>query len=127
VKEMRVADIRTIEQANCYLEITFWPIWNQRFTVEPQQGSDAHRSLQRAQRLEQILSVRVARTVASEHTVGRAAQTSLCRIARRSRRDRAAARWHALAALSRPLLAAEFLLGRAAIGKRSHPARILSG
>jgi hypothetical protein len=69
VKEMRVAEIRTIEQANRFLEITFWPFWNQRFAVEPAQSGDAHRSLQRAQRLEQILSVRVARTVASDHTV----------------------------------------------------------
>jgi hypothetical protein len=69
VKEMRVLEISTIEQANRYLQITFWPAWNQRFTVEPRQPSDAHRSLQRAQRLEQILSVRVARTVASDHTV----------------------------------------------------------
>ena len=69
VKEMRVAGIATLEQANRFLEITFWPQWNQRFTVEPAQRSDAHRSLQREQRLEQILSVRVARTVASDHTV----------------------------------------------------------
>src|SRR5579863_7033301 len=69
VKEMRVLEISTIEQANRYLQITFWSDWNQRFTVEPRQPSDAHRSLQRAQRLEQILSVRVARTVASDHTV----------------------------------------------------------
>jgi hypothetical protein len=66
---MRVAGIATLEQANRFLEITFWPQWNQRFTVEPAQRSDAHRSLQREQRLEQILSVRVARTVASDHTV----------------------------------------------------------
>jgi len=69
VKEMRVAGIATLEQANRFLEITFWPHWNQRFTVEPAQRSDAHRSLQREQRLEQILSVRVARIVASDHTL----------------------------------------------------------
>ena len=68
VKEMRVAEIATLEQANRFLEITFWPDWSQRFAVEPAQRSDAHRSLQREQRLEQILSVRVARIVASDHT-----------------------------------------------------------
>ncbi len=62
VKEMRVAGIATLEQANRFLEITFWPDWSQRFAVEPAQRSDAHRSLQREQRLEQILSVRAART-----------------------------------------------------------------
>src|SRR5208282_2661613 len=69
VKEMRVAEIDTLEQANRFLEITFWPAWSQRFAVQPAQSSDAHRSLQRAQRLEQILSVRVARIVSSDHTV----------------------------------------------------------
>ena len=33
VKEMRVAEIATLEQANRFLEITFWPQWNQRFAV----------------------------------------------------------------------------------------------
>src|ERR1700689_3683011 len=69
VKEMRVLGIATLEQANRFLEITFWPDWFQRFAVEPAQSSDAHRRLQREQRLEQILSVRVARKVASDHTV----------------------------------------------------------
>jgi len=69
VKEMRLAEIATVEQANRYLEITFWPFWDERFTAQPAQTRDAHRSLQRTQRLEQILSVRVARTVAPDHTV----------------------------------------------------------
>jgi hypothetical protein len=69
VKEMRVLEIATLEQANRFLEITFWPDWIQRFAVQPAQSSDAHRKLQREQRLEQILSVRVARLVASDHTV----------------------------------------------------------
>ncbi len=69
VKEMRVAEIATLEQANRFLEITFWPFWGQRFTVKPAQTSNAHRRLERAHRLEQILSLRVARTVAADHTV----------------------------------------------------------
>lgn len=69
VKEMRLCQIATLEQANRFLEITFWPFWNQRFTVSPAQASDAHRPLDRTHRLEQILSVRVARSVAADHTV----------------------------------------------------------
>jgi hypothetical protein len=69
VKEMRVAEIHTLEQANRFLEITFWPFWTERFTAQPARSSNAHRGLHRTQRLEQILSVRVARTVASDHTV----------------------------------------------------------
>lgn len=69
VKEMRLAGIDTLERANRFLEITFWPLWEKRFTVQPAQNSDAHRRLDRTHRLEEILSVRVARMVASDHTV----------------------------------------------------------
>src|SRR5712692_646111 len=69
VKELRLAEIATLEQANRFLQITFWPFWEQRFTVRPAQASNAHRRLERAHRLEQILSVRVVRTVAADHTV----------------------------------------------------------
>jgi Helix-turn-helix domain len=69
VKEMRLAQISTREQANRFLEITFWPFWNQRFSVQPAQNGNAHRRVERTQHLEQILSVRVARTVAADHTV----------------------------------------------------------
>jgi hypothetical protein len=69
VKEMRLQEITTLEAANRFLEITFWPFWNARFAVSPARNSNAHRPLQREHRLEQILSVRVARTVSSDHTV----------------------------------------------------------
>jgi transposase len=69
VKEMRVAEITTLEQANRFLEITFWPFWEQRFTVKLAPSSNAHRPLDRGHRLEEILSVRVARSVAPDHTV----------------------------------------------------------
>ena len=69
VKEMRVAGIDTLERANRFLEITFWPWWEKRFGFQPVLWSDAHRRLERTHRLEEILSVRVARTVAGDHTV----------------------------------------------------------
>lgn len=69
VKEMRVREIATLEAANRFLEITFWPWWESRFGKQPAQPTDAHRRLDRGHRLDQILSVRVARTVASDHTV----------------------------------------------------------
>jgi hypothetical protein len=69
IKEMRVAGVDTIEAANRFLEITFLPQWAARFAVAPRQPHDAHRPLGREHRLEQILSVRVARTVAQDHTV----------------------------------------------------------
>ena len=47
----------------------FLPAWEERFTVAPRRPRDAHRRLDCGQRLEEILSVRVARKVADDHTV----------------------------------------------------------
>jgi len=69
VKEMRLAGIETIADANWFLETQFLPQWEERFTVVPRVGRDAHRPLGRDHRLEEILSVRVVRTVAHDHTV----------------------------------------------------------
>jgi len=69
VKEMRLQQIATLEQANRFLEMTFWPFWQQRFARRPASAVNAHRALERTQRLEQILSIRQARTVAADHTV----------------------------------------------------------
>ena len=69
VKEMRLAGVNTLEQANRFLEEVFVPFWEQRFAVLPRQRHDAHRPLGRVYRLEQILSVRDPRTVAQDYTV----------------------------------------------------------
>src|SRR5882762_9593860 len=69
VKELRLAGIDSIEGANHFLEMRFVPEWEQRFTVAPRNARNAHRRLGREQHLEEILSVRVARRVAQDHTV----------------------------------------------------------
>ncbi len=69
VKEMRLAGVNTIAWANRFLEIRFLSQWEEHFAVRPRQTADAHRRLEREQRLEQILSIRVWRTVAQDHTV----------------------------------------------------------
>jgi transposase len=69
VKEMRLAGIDSILGANHFLETRFIPEWEQRFTVSPRNARNAHRPLGREQHLEEILSVRVARKVAEDHTV----------------------------------------------------------
>jgi Helix-turn-helix domain len=69
VKELRIQQITTLEQANRFLELTFWPDWERRFAVRAAGTANAHRPLAAAQRLAEILSVRVARTVTSDHTV----------------------------------------------------------
>ena len=69
VKEMRLAGIDTLEAGNHFLETRFLPEWEQRFTVMPRNPRNAHRRLGPEQRLQEILSVRVARKVVDDHTV----------------------------------------------------------
>ncbi len=69
VKEMRLAGIDTIADANWFFRARFLPQWEEHFTVAPRLPCDAHRPLGREHRLEEILSVRVVRTVAQDHTV----------------------------------------------------------
>jgi transposase len=69
VKEMRLSGIDSIQGANHFLEMRFLPEWEQRFTVAPRQSRNAHRQLGSEHRLEEILSVRVGRKVAEDHTV----------------------------------------------------------
>lgn len=45
LKEMRVAGISCLEEANRFLEQVFIPFWDRRFTVEPREATDAHRAL----------------------------------------------------------------------------------
>lgn len=69
VKEMRLAGIDNLAAANHFLETQFLPQWEERFTLAPRNPRNAHRRLGRDQRLEEILSVRVVRRVANDHTV----------------------------------------------------------
>jgi hypothetical protein len=69
VKEMRLPGIETVDQANHFLERTFLPWWQQRFARCPRDPRDAHRRLEREQRLEQILSLPETRSVSPDHTV----------------------------------------------------------
>jgi len=69
VKELRLAGIDSITAANHFLETRFIPQWEGRFSVAPRNPRNAHRRLDPEQRLEEILSVRVGRTVAQDHTV----------------------------------------------------------
>jgi transposase len=45
IKEMRVAGISSMEEANRFLEEDFIPFWDGRFIVEPVESVDAHRPL----------------------------------------------------------------------------------
>lgn len=68
VKEMRLAGIATIAEANRFLERSL-PIHNRRFSVQPAQATDLHRPIPAGCDLEAILCVKTARVVRNDHTV----------------------------------------------------------
>lgn len=69
VKGMRVAGVRTVEEANAYLDKEYLPWWNRTLTVEAAHASDAHRPLGREHNLAAILSHVEQRQVANNYTV----------------------------------------------------------
>ena len=68
VKELRLADISTIQAANEFLEQSFLPAYNQRFSVEPACPLDAHRS-SGDHDLDAIFSHQEERVVANDYTI----------------------------------------------------------
>ena len=69
MKGMRVAGVRTIEEANAYLDNEYLPWWNRTLTVEAAHANDAHRPLGREHNLVAILSHVEQRQVANNYTV----------------------------------------------------------
>jgi len=68
VKEMRLAKVKTIAEANALLE-RLLPDHNRRFGVAPAQAADAHRALGRKHHLAAILSVQEQRVVSNDYVV----------------------------------------------------------
>jgi transposase len=68
VKEMRLAKVKTIDQANTLLE-RLLPAHNQRFSVAPAKAADAHRAVGAAHHLTAILSVQEQRVVSNDYTI----------------------------------------------------------
>jgi hypothetical protein len=69
VKELRLRKIRTMSQANAYLESDFLPEINRRFAVEPRRSTDLHRQLAVGKKLEEILCVSESRVVGEDWCV----------------------------------------------------------
>ena len=69
VKGLRVAEAKTLEQANTYLETEFIPWWNQTLTVVPATAADAHRPLTKAHSLPASLSYVASREVGNGYTI----------------------------------------------------------
>ena len=69
VKEMRVAGVATIEEANRFLEEHWIPFWNEHFAVAPADLLDAHRPLPPDADLEALFADTAARVVGRDFTV----------------------------------------------------------
>lgn len=71
VKEMRLNDINTIEEANKFLKETFIPKFNKQFAVVPKKENDLHRKLdeKKANELDKILSIQSERRVNNDYTI----------------------------------------------------------
>lgn len=69
VKGMRVARVRTLEEANVYLEKEYLPWWNRALVVKPTSPEDAHRPLDPEHDLAAILSHVEQREVVNNYTV----------------------------------------------------------
>jgi transposase len=68
VKEMRLAKVKTIVEANALLD-RLLPEHNRRFGVAPAAAADAHRAVGASHRLQAILSVQEQRVVSNDYTV----------------------------------------------------------
>jgi hypothetical protein len=68
VKELRLAKVRTCEQANALLE-KLLPAHNKRFAKPAGSPKDAHRGLGASLRLESILSIQSVRVVSNDYVV----------------------------------------------------------
>ena len=69
VKELRLAGISTIEQANKFLWEVYIAEHNKRFAIEPVNNQDAHRPVLARHDLDAILSIQTPRSVFNDFTV----------------------------------------------------------
>lgn len=70
VKELRLAKIDTIEEANKFLE-KYIPKFNEKFAVAPKQKADLHRPINKKlkKKLPQIFSVQSSRRIMNDYTI----------------------------------------------------------
>jgi hypothetical protein len=68
VKEMRLRDIKSIEEANTFLD-QYWPAYNRRFAVSPVSGEDFHRDISKGLNLNDIFCIKTKRTLRNDFTV----------------------------------------------------------
>jgi hypothetical protein len=68
IKEMRLADVSTLDAANQFLE-GYLPIYNPRFTVQPAQAADLHRPRPARRDLDRCLCIKTTRCLRRDWTV----------------------------------------------------------
>ena len=69
VKGLRVAGVKTLQQANAYLESEYLPEWEDKFTVVADCGDNAHRPLAKHHVLEASLCGVYSHVIASDYTI----------------------------------------------------------
>jgi DNA-binding Lrp family transcriptional regulator len=69
VKGMRVAGVKTLEEANRYLEQDYLVWWERELTMEPASSDDAHRPLDKSHNLAASLSHVETRQVGNDYTI----------------------------------------------------------
>lgn len=69
VKGMRVAGVKTLEEANRYLEQEYLVWWEREMTVEAANPDDAHRQLEKSHNLAASLSHVETRQVRNDYTL----------------------------------------------------------
>jgi len=68
IKEMRLRDIKTKEEANKFLR-WYLPKYNKRFVVEPAGKENLHREIDKGLNLSKIFTIRTERTVRNDYTI----------------------------------------------------------
>jgi len=68
VKEMRLKGIKTIEEANRFLE-GYLPVYNKKFSVKARKEQDLHREIPRGMKLDSILCIKTERVLRNDFTI----------------------------------------------------------
>jgi len=69
IKELRLRGISTMEEANRFLEDTYWATYNKKFMVKALNEDNIHRAVPKGLNLDRILCIRTGRTVRNDNTV----------------------------------------------------------
>jgi len=68
VKEMRLVGIKTLEEANDFLD-RYLPKFNKRFNVKPLEKGDMHRKIPKGMDIDSILCIKTERALRNDYTV----------------------------------------------------------